>query len=276
MNLDEQLRAALTLEAEMAIAPPPDADVLISGGQARRRRRNVRRLSLVAAAVVLIGGGVYTVTQVDAGNADTGPATNPTPTSETTTAVSGSREQVGVDLASGQAISVVVPESATLFGGGTGVTSKDDRTGFVGLDVLQARTLAGGASACADDTWAARGRQPATTPSALARQLARLPGSTVTQPVTSTTAFGYDAVHLRLRVNNGCPAGSGPYLVAEADSDFGLGYGDRPTDVVIDFLVVDVRGTPIVAALWNQVDASSALVQRAARVRDSIAFVTGT
>ena len=81
----------------MTIAPPPDADVLISGGQARRRRRDARRLSLVAAAVVLIGGGVYAVTQVDSGNAQTGPAQQPSQTSETTTAPSGNREQVGVD-----------------------------------------------------------------------------------------------------------------------------------------------------------------------------------
>lgn len=260
----------------MRIAPPPDADTLISGGRARRRRRNAGRLGLVAAAVVLVGGGAYAVTQIDSGNAQTGPGVvnQPSQSHEPTT-VPGSGEVVGADNESGQPISVVVPENAKLFGGATGVTSEKHHTIYAGLEVLQPGTLAGGSSGCYDDTWYARGRYPAATAQALGRQLERLPRSTLVQPLTPTTAAGYDAYHLRLRVNNGCPAGKGPYMVAEADSDFGLGYGHAPTDVVIDFLVVDVDRTPIVVALWHQADASSHLVHRATRVRDSITFVTG-
>lgn len=276
MNLDEQLRAALNLEAEMRIAPPPDADSLISGGQARRRRRNAGRLGLVAAAVVLVGGGAYAVTQIDSGNAQPGPGVvgQPSQSSEPTTVAPGNREVVGVDNESGLPISIVVPENA-VFGGGTGVTSEKHHTIHVGLEVFQARTLAGGSSGCIDDNWLARGRQPADTAQALGRQLERLPRSTLIRPLTPTTVSGYDAFHLRLRVNNGCPAGKGPYLVAEAESDFGLDYGHAPTDVVIDFLVVDVHGTPIVIASWHQADASTDLVHRATRVRNSITFVTG-
>jgi hypothetical protein len=277
MTLDEQLRAALNLEAEMSIAPPPpDADVLISGGQARRRHRNAGRLGLLAAAVVLVGGGGYAVTQHDSGKARTGPAVvgqvNRSP--GITAVPPGSRETVGVDRDSGRPISIVVPENARLFGGGTGVTPANPHANHVGLDVFQARALAGGSSACSDDTWFARSRQPDETALGLSRQLELLPGGTLIQPLTPTTAFGYDAFHLRVRVNNGCPAGQA-YLVAEADSDFGVNYSDVPKDVVIDFLVVDVEGTPIVTALWHEVGSSSHVVHRAAMVRDSISFVTG-
>ena len=276
MNLDEQLRAALNLEAEMTIAPPPDADRLISGGQARRRRRNTRRLGLVAAAIVLFGGGAYAVTQINSGSAQTSPAIvgEPTQSSEPAAVPPGNREQVGFDNESALPISIVLPKGAKLFGGGTGVTSQNPRAVHVGLNVFQARHLPGGASACSDANWDARSRKPADTAQALGRQLERLPRSTLTQPLTPTTAFGYDAYHLRLRVNNGCPAGQA-YMVAEAESDFGINYSDTPEDVVLDFLVVDVDGTPIVVALWNEADASSDLIHRAAGVRDSITFVTG-
>jgi hypothetical protein len=162
-----------------------------------------------------------------------------------------------------------------LFGGGTGVTSGENPDAVhAGLHVFQARTLAGGSSGCYDANWSARGRQAADTARRLARQLAGLPRSTITQPLTPTTAFGYHAFHLRLRVNNGCPGGPG-YMVAEADSDFGVAYSRVPKDVVIDFLVVDVDRTPIVVALWHEADASHHLVNRATSVRDAITFVAG-
>ncbi len=44
---------------------------------------------------------------------------------------------------------------------------------------------------------------------------------------------------------------------------------------MVDFLVVDVGGTPIVVALWNETDASTQMVEAVTEVRDSITFVTG-
>ena len=44
MTLDEQLRAALSQEADMQTVPRPDVDELISGGRVRRRRRNQGRI----------------------------------------------------------------------------------------------------------------------------------------------------------------------------------------------------------------------------------------
>jgi hypothetical protein len=54
----------------------------------------------------------------------------------------------------------------------------------------------------------------------------------------------------------------------------GISYSDVPKEVVIDFWVVDLDGTPVVVDLWHQIDASSELVDQATRVRDSISFVT--
>src|SRR5690606_23251966 len=59
MNLDEQLRAALDLEAEMCAAPPPDLEGRIAGGRTRRRRRNAALFGGGVLAVVLAGGAVY-------------------------------------------------------------------------------------------------------------------------------------------------------------------------------------------------------------------------
>ena len=48
-----------------------------------------------------------------------------------------------------------------------------------------------------------------------------------------------------------------------------------PTEVLIDFWVVDLDGTMVVVDMWHQVDAPTELVGRASQVRDSITFVTG-
>jgi hypothetical protein len=252
-----------------------DLDHIDQRGAVRRRRHRGRWGGVMAMALVLVGGGCAASAD-DSGDAHAAVTTpaDPSSSSETTAVPSANQEQIGVDR-SGKPISVVVPADATLFGGGTGVISENHHTSYVGLEALQPRSLAGGSTACYDDTWSAHSREPAGTAQGVARQLARLPGSTVVQPLTPTQALGHEAFHVRLRVNNGCPAGTGPYLVAEADSDFGLGYGKGPHDVFIDFLVVDVDGTPIVVALWHHADASSSLIHRAGQVRDSITFVAG-
>jgi hypothetical protein len=89
MNLDEQLRAALNLEAEMQSTPRPDIDGLIRGGRARRRRRNVARIGVAAAAAALVGGGAYGVTQLDGGDDRSQPgfANDPTQSSESTPSI---------------------------------------------------------------------------------------------------------------------------------------------------------------------------------------------
>src|SRR5262245_35726981 len=90
MSIDQQLRAALSQEAEMQTVPPPDVDRLIIGGRVRQRRRNLARVGwagLAAAAAVLIAGGVYGVMRPDAGSAPSPPTTQPsqrtTPTVQT-------------------------------------------------------------------------------------------------------------------------------------------------------------------------------------------------
>jgi hypothetical protein len=114
-----------------------------------------------------------------------------------------------------------------------------------------------------------RGRDAA----GLARQFARLPQSTVVQPPTPTEAFGHDALHLRLRIDDSCPSDQ-VYRVAETSKGYrGISYSNVPKEVVIDFWVVDLDGTAVVVDLWHQGDASTELVDRATRARDSISFV---
>ncbi len=47
----------------------------------------------------------------------------------------------------------------------------------------------------------------------------------------------------------------------------------RPADVVIDFWVMDLGGTPVVVDQWRNVDAPREIVDRATRTRESITFV---
>jgi hypothetical protein len=62
-------------------------------------------------------------------------------------------------------------------------------------------------------------------------------------------------------------------MIAQAETgSLGITYNAQ-WKVVIDFLVVDVDGTPIVVALWHDAHASSTLVDEATHVRDSISFV---
>jgi hypothetical protein len=260
----------------MSDAPRHDTNSAVSVGPAGRRR-SVSRLGLATAAVlVLVGVSACEVGEGDSRDPETdgGVAEEVAPVSETTAVPTENREEVGVDHESGLPISIVVPGDADFFGGGTGVTPEDDEALQVGLDVFQAESLAGGSSACSDESWSARSRQPAATAQALGRQLEQFPRSTVTRSVRPTSAFGHDAFHLRLRVDNGCPAGQA-YRVAAAETDFGISYSDTPQEVVVDFLVVDVDGTPIVVALWNEAGAPTDLVQQATEVRDSITFATG-
>jgi hypothetical protein len=283
MTFDEQLRAALNLEAEMLDAPRPDVQDLISGGRERRRRRNTVRLGGVAAVAVLVAGGVYGVIQIDPGSPSSSEvAASPTATPEPTTTsrpvpIDGApldpdttyRMLVGVG-ATGDTIDVdLTVDGARWTSGNFPVVS--EYLSYGGVGAYRPIALAAG-SGCTDD---APSMDVGETTRALAQQLTQLPNSTVVQPATPVQAFGHDALHLQLRIAEDCPDDQG-YRVAETPrGSFGINYSADPKDVVIDFWVVDLDGVPVVVDMWHQDDASSQLVDRIARTRDSITFVTG-
>ena len=141
-----------------------------------------------------------------------------------------------------------------------------------GLGVYRPSALAAG-SGCNGDAPNANVRQSSR---GLARQLARLPHSTVVQPVTPTEAYGYDAFHLRLEIADDCPEDQG-YRVAETPrGSHGISYSIIPETVVMDFWVLDLDGVPVVVDAWHQSDASAALVDQVDQARESITFVSGT
>jgi hypothetical protein len=290
MNLSEQFRAVLDQEAEMLTPTRPDIEALIRGGRARRRHRNTARIG-IAAAAVLVTGGVYGGTQIDRGDTGSQPGiTNqPTQSSDSTTipppyrdrdaslpAPGTYRKIVGVDASSGARIEADLTfEDPRWYSGGQPVISAGDESSpAAGLGVFEAQALPGRSGCSGEATGNATFTEAARTPDAVGRQLAKLPSSAVIQALTPTVAFGYDAFHLRLRIDAECPPGEA-YIVAQAETgSLGITY-NAPWTVVIDFLVVDVDGTPIVVALWHDAHASSTLVDEATHVRDSISFVPG-
>ena len=273
MTLDEELRAALSRGADMQIAPRPDVQDLISGGRARRRRRTATRIGVsIAAAVVLAGGSAYAVTQLDSSPDAVAPSGSAWPSKYMTDG--GAIEPGTYRLA----VSETIAADLT-FGGSNWVASGhplvSDGVFYAGVGVYRPALLTG-ARACSGD-WQAQ--TPGTTSQELAGRLARLPMSTVVEPAAATTAFGHDAVHLQLQINARCPAGQ-YYLVAESVQGgrqgvtYDAGYGTVPPDVVIDFWVVDVDGTPVVVDLWRQVGASNELLHAARAASESISFVS--
>lgn len=281
MSLDEELRAAFGQEAETCEVPLPYVEGLIRGGRARRRDRNVRRIGVAAAAAaVLVGAGVYGVAQVD----PVAPGTVTPVTSESEPdAVPPSypdtdrspirpgtyRMFVGLDAAG------VGIEADLTFTGPNWVSGDEpvvfEGGSWAGVGVYQPDALAG-AAPCSG-AW--KSRSAGGTPQALARQLVRLPQSTVVQPPTQTEAFGRDAIHLRLRIDDQCPPGEWYQVAIGSTVTRGITYSHRPKEVLIDFWVVDLHGAPVVVDMWQQVDASIQLVGRATEVRDSISFVSG-
>jgi hypothetical protein len=146
----------------------------------------------------------------------------------------------------------------------------EDRS-WASVGVYRPDALAGAAPCSAG--W--QGREADRTPPSLVRQLVRLPWSTLVQPPTPTEAFGHDAIHLRLRIDDQCPPGE-YYQVATAPAGSrGITYSHPSEEVLIDFWVVDLDGTVVVVDLGHVVDASTELVGRATQARDSIEFVIG-
>ncbi|MGH3331224.1 MAG: hypothetical protein ACRDPJ_07925 [Nocardioidaceae bacterium] len=285
MSLDKELTAAFGQEAEMREIPLPDVEALIRGGRARRRRRNMGRIGVAAAAAVLVGGGAYGVAHVDPG--DPGTVTAPPAASESEpdepaavppsfqhlnhTAIEPGtyRMFVGADPAGAKIEADLTVTGPNWTSGDEPVVSEGDT--WAGVGVYQPDALAGVAP-CSGH-W--QSRDASGTPQALARQLVRLPRSTVVQPLTPTEAFGHDAIHLRLRIDDQCPRGEYYQIAQMPAGSRGITYGHPSKEVLIDFWVVDRDGTTVVVDMWHQVDASTELVGRATQVRDSINFVTG-
>ena len=283
MNLDEQLRATLSHEAEVRNAPPLDLDTLISGGRVRRRRRTAARLGIGVLAAVLVGGAAFSLTQPGPWNRGAEPGianqtTEPSEAAQTTSALQdGNRRPVapgtyrvfvGVD-ATGERI------EADMTVDGTGWASGDNPVVFdgghaAGVGIYRPEVVAT-VSGCEGD-W--QGWTAAKTPLGLARQLARLPLGTLVQPPTPTEVLGHDGLHLRVRIDPECPGDLGYSVVLTALGNRGISYSQVPaTDVVIDFWVVDVDGTRVVVDVWHDIDAPQALVDRASRARESISLI---
>jgi hypothetical protein len=285
MNLEEELRAVLSQEAEMRTTPTPDIEGMVAGGQGRIRRRNTWRFGLAAAAALVVVGGIYGVTQVAGGDPDTAPATGPSqaveaadpPTwpDDTQSVDAGTyRTNVGVG-ANGKRIAADLSIGGSNWQGSNYPVAYDGHN-FAGIGVYQAESVAGGCTMEA-------GHQPAATePPQLVQQLTRLPRSDVVQQPTPTKAFGHDATHLRLRIDAVCEPTSddAAYLVADSPTGLsrGISYFDGNRDgvsgfVIIDFWVVDVDGTTVVVDMFHTEEAPKTLVEQAAAARDSITFV---
>lgn len=280
MSLDEQLRVVLGEEAELRSAPRPDVLGLISGGRARRRRRRAVRGGLAAAAIVLIGGTAYGVAQIHPEHDGTQPDTAGTPSDKPvpTSAGAGSGRD---PLAPGTYESLVGYDGngarveAEVTVDGTGWTSGENPVLFggpyaAGVGIYRPTMVAAEpGSGCRGD-W--QGRQAAETPRALARQLARVPRGSVVQPPTPTQALGHDAVHLTMRIDNECPLEEWYQVVLTTNAERGLTYSEVPTEVLIEFWVVDLDGTTVVVDEWHDLGAPQDLIDQAARARDSISI----
>lgn len=286
MSLDDELRATMGREAELREVPAPDVAGLIRRGQARRRRRNVVRLGVgvVATAVVAASaagivavdpraGGDVTSSSDRTSSVDAPPSPPPLSVAEDAELAPGTyRMFVGLRQ-EGEPISA----DATLVGphwrgGDFAVVSDEEGGTSAGFGVYQPVALAADTGCDGDRTTSELGQ----TPSLLARQLAKLPRSTLLQPPARAELFGLDAVHLRLRVDVDCPR---YYRLAHAAGGTrGITYNGRvvgtpAVNVVIDFWVLDLGGDPVVVDEWHNVDAPPGLVAQAREARESIAFV---
>jgi hypothetical protein len=287
MNLDQQLRTALSEEADMHNAPAPDVNKLIRGGKIRQRRRRRARFvrgGVAAALAVLVAGGVYGVTKTDPGTTnESGPTTHTPSTSTPTTTTSPPaypdnepsilpgtyRMYVGANDATGVPVNADLTFSSADWQDSNYPVLRDEgRYGAVA--VYQPIALGAGTGCLTDKVNDNLG----DTPQSLAKQLEHLPQSTVLQPPTSVQKFGQDAVHLQLRITPHC--GPGVYRVAMTlRSGHGVSYGPIPKPVIIDFWAMTVGGLRVVVDSWHQVGAPSQMIDQIAKTRDSILFVTG-
>jgi hypothetical protein len=281
MSLDEELRTTLGVEAGMRAVPPPDVVGLIRGGRARRRRRTLVRAAVAVAASVAVGAatlGYVTLDPRAEGEVVSPPSPSPRPLLETYSGDGRAPLEPGTYVMLGGLRPDGAPVDVDVTVDGPGWKHGDfpllsDGSGpaHAGFGIYQAFSLASGDGCLAGSTVAA-----ARTPTTLAGQLAGLPRSTVLSPPRPTQVFGRSAVHLRLRVEVGCPS---YYRVAHTASGArGITYapsGLPASDVVIDFWVLRALGVLLVVDEWHDVDAPSDLVARAGDARESIRFVGG-
>jgi hypothetical protein len=276
MNLDEQLRAALNVEADLQDAPTPDVGRLISRGTGRRRRRNLAQVGVAAAVVaVLVGVGAFVVMQFDA--RDAAEPAQPAPTTTTTPQTYNSEDQIqtgtyrmliGVDDA-GVAIHADLTFGSEAWGRGN-FPVLEDAPRYGGIGIYRPDALAAGTGCASEEP----NTQVAETPQALAEQLAQLPRSSVTQPPTSVQAFGGDAVHLQVRIDNDCGDDDGYRIAETVRGSHDISFGETTTGAVVDFWVVDINAVGVVVAAWHDGDASRDVVDEVARTSGSIVFVT--
>ena len=288
MNLEDELRAVLSQEAEMRTTPTPDIEGMVSGGESRLRRRHATRIGLAAAAVLLVGGGVYGVTQLGDDEAEKNPdvAGEPSQPAEAaaplawvnvddTMAEPGTyRTYVGTTDA-GDVIEADLTIDGTNWGASNYPVAAVGED-FAGIGVYRPDAVAGG---CRMDAGA---KPPAAGQQQLAAQLAAMPGATVVERPTRTEAFGHSAIHGTVRVDAFCDGSTkgAAYQVAEGgNGGRGISYFDGNPDggsgiVIFDFWVVDVDGTNVVVDMFHTEDAPEDLVAQAERARDSITFVT--
>jgi len=185
MNLGDQLRETLGEEADMQYATPPDVDRLIIGGRQRRRHRNLVRAGGTALALVLIGAGAYAVLQTNPAaeipivDTPKAPPVLPEDPGASTLEPGTYRVLVGAG-ADGAAIEADLTFEGRAWHAGNFPRLNEGRNG--GFGVYRPYALAAGSGCLGDESTV----EAATTPEALAQQLAALPGSTVVQPVTST------------------------------------------------------------------------------------------
>jgi hypothetical protein len=282
MNLEQELRAVLSQEAEMRTTPTPDIDVLVNGGESRLRRRNTMRLGLAAAAVLLVGGGIYGATQLGGDDdAGAGVTNQPTGPAEAAPPQSWANNQAPVEAGTyrtyaGRAEAGGPIEADFTIDGqgweGSNYPVAYAGQAFAGLGIYQPQAVAGGCR------MAAGLKDAATAPRQLVQQLAGMPRSEVVQQPAGTEAFGGTAVHLRLRIDALCGNGAA-YQVAEGPAGGrGISYFDENPQgdarmVIVDFWVVDVDGTPVIIDRFHLEDAPDDLVAQSTRAAESITFV---
>jgi len=274
MNLGDQLRETLGEEADMQYATPPDVDRLIIGGRQRRRHRNLVRAGGTALALVLIGAGAYAVLQTNPAaeipivDTPKAPPVLPEDPGASTLEPGTYRVLVGAG-ADGAAIEADLTFEGRAWHAGNFPRLNEGRNG--GFGVYRAYALAAGSGCLGDESTV----DAATTPEALAQQLAELPGSTVVQPVTSTGVLGRDALHLRVRIPQECPLNE-YYRVAETPrGSRGISFhaaSPQPT-VVMDFWVMEEAGVPVVLDAWYEVGASKVLLDGVAQATEATRFV---
>lgn len=98
-------------------------------------------------------------------------------------------------------------------------------------------------------------------------------GQVVRRP-TLPRAFGHDALHVQLQINDHCPLDE-YYRLAETHSGpRGISYADKPRLVDINLWIVDVDGTTVVVDMWHHVDTPSVMLEAARLTRRSIRFET--